>query len=49
MGYPDDLKLRSCMSLFEIAAPNVPEFGKVLDKFYGGTRDRNTIKLLANK
>ena len=49
MGYPDDLKLRSCMTLFEIAAPNVSEFGKVLDKFYGGSRDHNTIKLLANK
>lgn len=42
MGYPDDLKLRSCMTLFEIAAPDVPEFGQVLDKFYGGQRDQMT-------
>lgn len=42
MGYPDDLKLCSCMTLFEIAAPDVPEFGQVLDKFYGGQRDQMT-------
>ncbi len=46
MGYPDDLKLCSCMTLFEIAAPDVPEFGMVLDKFYGGKRDQNTIRIL---
>lgn len=46
MGYPDDLKLRSCMTLFEIAAPDVPEFGLVLDKFYNGVRDKRTIDLL---
>ena len=43
MGYPDDLKLRSCMTLFELAAPDVPEFGMVLDKFYHGLRDQKTL------
>ena len=28
MGYPDDLKLRSCMTLFELAAPEQPVFAK---------------------
>ncbi len=46
MGYPDDLKLRSCMTLFELAAPDVPEFGMVLDKFYDSKRDDRTLKLL---
>ncbi len=46
MGYPDDLKLRSCMTLFELAAPNEPVFGRVLDKFYRGRRDDRTLTLL---
>lgn len=46
MGYPDDLKLCSCMTLFEIAAPDVPEFGMVLDKFYGSRRDGRTVELI---
>ena len=46
MGYPDDLKLCSSMTLFELAAPDQPVFGKVLDKFYGGRRDPLTLKLL---
>lgn len=46
MGYPDDLKLRSCMTLFQFAAPQQPVFGKVLDKFYGGKPDRRTEEIL---
>lgn len=46
MGYPDDLKLCSCMTLFEIVSPDVSEFGLVLDKFYNGMRDRRTIDIL---
>ncbi len=46
LGSPDDLKLRSSMTLFEVAAPDIPVFGKVLDKFYGGERDRLTIEIL---
>ena len=46
MGYPDDLKLCSSMTLFELAAPDEPVFGRVLDKFYGGRRDPLTLELL---
>lgn len=46
MGCPDDLKLRSCMTLFELTAPDVPEFGLVLEKFYGGNRDSRTFALI---
>ena len=46
MGYPDDLKLCSSMTLFELAAPDEPVFGRVLDKFYGGRRDELTLQLL---
>ena len=46
LGYPDDLKLRSCMTLFELAAPGQPVFARVLEKFYGGRRDARTLSLL---
>lgn len=46
MGYPDNLKLRSCMTLFEFAAPQIPEFSMVLDRFYGGKRDVRTIAII---
>jgi uncharacterized protein (DUF1810 family) len=46
MGPPDDLKLRSCMTLFEPAAPGEPVFGRVLDKYFGGERDAATLALL---
>jgi uncharacterized protein (DUF1810 family) len=46
MGWPDDLKLRSSMTLFALADPECEVFQKVLDKFYGGERDERTIELL---
>lgn len=45
MGYPDDLKLRSCMTLFQLVSDS-PVFGQVLDKFYGGAKDTRTLSLL---
>ena len=45
MGYPDDLKLCSCMTLFERVSDDTV-FGAVLDKFYGGRRDIRTLLLL---
>lgn len=47
-GTPDDLKLRSCMTLFAQVAPDEPLFGLTLDKFFGGTADERTIALLAD-
>ena len=46
MGYPDDLKLCSCMTLFEVAVPEEKVFGRVIDKFYAGHRDRLTLEIL---
>jgi uncharacterized protein (DUF1810 family) len=46
-GSPDDLKLRSCMTLFREVAPDQPLFGQVLQRFYGGQPDRRTLELLA--
>lgn len=44
-GSPDDLKLRSCLTLFELAAPQEPLFARCLAKFYGGRRDDLTLGL----
>ena len=46
MGFPDNLKLCSSMTLFEMAASEVKEFGMVLDKFYDGKRDQKTMALI---
>lgn len=44
-GSPDDLKFRSCLTLFEAAAPTEALFRKALDAFYLGERDPRTIEL----
>ena len=46
-GCPDNMKLKSSMTLFVIAAPELKVFQKVLDKYFGGERDKRTIELLA--
>jgi uncharacterized protein (DUF1810 family) len=45
-GYPDDLKLRSSMTLFARAAPDEPVFGQVLDRYFDGEPDPRTLELL---
>lgn len=45
-GYPDDLKLRSSMTLFKLASPDDRVFAAVLNKFYGGREDPRTRELL---
>jgi len=46
-GTPDDLKFRSCMTLFAIAAPQQSIFQSALDEFFGGEPDPLTVALLA--
>ena len=45
-GSPDDLKFRSCLTLFDAAVPNEPLFRQALAVFYQGERDPRTIELL---
>ena len=45
-GYPDYLKFRSCMTLFEKIANNETLFSEALDKFYGGEPDERTLSIL---
>lgn len=46
MGYPDDLKLKSCMTLFAETSPETDVFEKVLEKFFDGKKDKKTLELL---
>jgi uncharacterized protein (DUF1810 family) len=46
LGYPDDLKLRSSMTLFARAAPEIEVFQQVLDRYYDGRPDPQTLNKL---
>ena len=45
-GWPDVLKLRSCLTLFAAACPQEPLFSQLLAKFYGGESDPRTLEIL---
>lgn len=44
-GSIDDMKLRSCMTLFDVVEPE-SVFDKVLTKFFDGKRDEKTLRIL---
>ena len=46
-GSPDDLKLRSCLTLFREIDGVDGVFGKALDKYFDGQPDAATLQLLA--
>lgn len=46
MGSPDHLKLRSSMTLFAVADPDIPVFREVLDKYYNGVMDEKTLNII---
>ena len=45
-GSPDDMKLKSSMTLFERAIPDEPVFAQVLGRYFDGRRDARTLELL---
>ena len=45
-GYPDDLKLKSSMTLFVYVADPGSVFVRVLEKYFHGERDSRTLQLL---
>ena len=47
MGSPDDLKLRSSMTLFALVAGEEIVFQQVLDKYYGGEKDAKTLAAIS--
>lgn len=49
LGTPDDLKFRSCLTLFHEAASEKSDralFAEALERFYGGAPDPRTIRAL---
>ena len=46
LGYPDDLKFRSSMTLFAKAAADDRVFRDALEKYFGGEEDRLTLERL---
>jgi uncharacterized protein (DUF1810 family) len=45
-GSPDDLKLRSCATLFACVSPPGSVFDRLLGKYFQGRRDGKTLRLL---
>ena len=45
-GSPDDLKLRSCATLFDCVSPPGSVFDRLLGQYYQGRRDGKTLQLL---
>jgi uncharacterized protein (DUF1810 family) len=52
LGSPDDLKFRSCLTLFRQAASEASDqmlFTRALDQFYDGKPDPHTLELLGSQ
>lgn len=45
-GSPDDLKLKSSMTLFSLLPNTDPVFQRVLDKFFSGEKDQKTLQII---
>ncbi len=48
-GYPDDMKLRSCATLFAAISPSGSVFHRLLDRYFQGEPDPATLRLLSVK
>jgi uncharacterized protein (DUF1810 family) len=46
MGYPDDMKLRSCATLFAQVSPPGSVFERALDRYFDGKSDERTLDVL---
>ena len=45
-GPPDDMKLRSCATLFAHVSPPGSVFERLLSKYFDGERDERTLRLI---
>lgn len=45
-GTPDDMKLRSCVTLFAQVSPPGSVFEQLLDEFFEGEADQRTLELI---
>ena len=48
IGYPDNLKLCSSMTLFYIVNPEEKVFKQIVDRYFNGVFDINTIRICNN-
>ncbi|MDE3183531.1 MAG: DUF1810 domain-containing protein [Bacteroidota bacterium] len=48
-GSPDDLKLKSSMTLFSLLPNADPVFQRVLDKFFSGEKDQKTLQIITDE
>ncbi|HOT28143.1 MAG TPA: DUF1810 domain-containing protein [Candidatus Ozemobacteraceae bacterium] len=48
-GSPDDMKLKSCATLFARVSPPGSPFHRILDKYYSGVQDDRTLELLGDQ
>jgi uncharacterized protein (DUF1810 family) len=48
-GSPDDLKLKSCATLFACISPPGSMFDRLLEKYFRGARDGKTLELLGRE
>jgi uncharacterized protein (DUF1810 family) len=46
LGYPDNLKFRSSMTLFSLVSPEDQVFRQALEKYFSGEMDPRTVDLL---
>lgn len=49
LGSPDDMKLKSSMTLFELADGPDSVFSAILTKFFNGQRDQKTLMIVNEK
>jgi uncharacterized protein (DUF1810 family) len=45
-GSPDDMKLRSCATLFASVSPEGSVFHRIVDKYFHGHQDERTLRLM---
>lgn len=48
-GSPDDVKLKSSMTLFSSLPNTNPVFQLVLEKFFNGTKDSKTLRIIGKR
>jgi uncharacterized protein (DUF1810 family) len=48
-GHPDDWKLQSSMTLFELVSGPDSVFARVLEKYYAGKRDTKTLQIVGKQ
>ena len=49
MGFPDDLKLLSSMTLFEAASEPNSIFTKIIEIYFDNERDKNSLEIIQSK